>query len=116
MGDERHRFPADPRGPPGGRTQRHGLQDLWKDDPHLEGSEAGTQAPPDAAAEGEPSESRRGLADEPGRPELGGALVEVLTQLGQGDVGTRDRSGGNRVPAKPDGPAPTPTPRGAAPP
>jgi DeoR/GlpR family transcriptional regulator of sugar metabolism len=39
------------------------------DDPHLEGGEAGTQAPPAAATEGKPAESRRRLADEPVRPE-----------------------------------------------
>ena len=71
VGDERYCFPADPGWPRGSGPKRHGSQHLGQDDPHLEGGEAGPQAPPDAAAEGEPSESRGRLAGEPVRPELG---------------------------------------------
>ena len=77
VGDERYCFPADPGWPRGSGPKRHGVQHLGKDDPHLEGGEAGTQAPPDAAAEGKPPESRGHLTDEPVRPERGGVPVEV---------------------------------------
>ncbi len=49
--DERHRFPPDPGRPRGCGPERHGLQYLGQDDPHLEGGEGGPQAAPDAAAE-----------------------------------------------------------------
>jgi len=101
--DERHRLPADPRGPLGGGAQRHGAQHLGNDDPHLEGGEGGTQAPPDAAAEGKPAERRGRLADEPVRAKRGGVRVEVLASLDEVDVRARDRSGRNGVPADPDG-------------